>query len=80
MDILKEDQTAQCKQMLKVTIMGQLAAEYLDDIKQKYKRMTRVVLHNMKIREQMLSAVRYEVEDLWAYAQSLVRIEVSDCR
>ncbi|XP_020297055.1 uncharacterized protein LOC109861706 isoform X3 [Pseudomyrmex gracilis] len=74
-DIIKEDQTAQCKQMLKVTVMGQLAAEDLDNIKQKYKRMTQVVLRNMKIREQMLSAVRCEVEDLWAYAQSLVRNE-----
>lgn len=60
--------------------MGQLAAENLDDIREKYKRMTCVVLRNMKIREQMLSIVRCQVEDLWAYAQSLVRVEVSNCR
>lgn len=64
--------------MLRVTVMGQLAAENLDDVRQKYKRMTRAVLRNMKVREQMLSTVRYQVEDLWAYAQSLVRIEVSN--
>jgi len=60
--------------------MGQLAAENLDDVRQKYKRMTRIVLRNMKIREQMSSTVRCQVEDLWAYAQSLVRVEVSDCK
>ncbi|XP_024893294.1 uncharacterized protein LOC112468388 [Temnothorax curvispinosus] len=75
LNTLKEDQSSQCKAMLKVTVMGQLAAENLDDIRQKYKRMSRVVLRNMKIREQMLSTVQYQVKDLWAYAQSLVRIE-----
>ncbi|XP_018341706.1 PREDICTED: uncharacterized protein LOC108748178 [Trachymyrmex septentrionalis] len=75
MNILKEDQSSQCKVMLKVTVMGQLAAENLDDIRQKYKRMSRVVWQNMKIREQMLSTVNSQVKDLWAYAQSLVRAE-----
>ncbi|KAL6445204.1 hypothetical protein ACFW04_002228 [Cataglyphis niger] len=75
LNTLKEDQSSQCKAMLRVTVMGQLAAENLDDIRQKYKRMTRAVLRNMKIREQMLSTVRYQVEDLWAYAQSLVRVQ-----
>jgi len=64
--------------MLRVIVMGQLAAENLDDIRQKYKRMSRIVLHNMKIREQMLSTVHYQVKDLWAYAQSLIRVEVSN--
>ncbi|KYN27066.1 hypothetical protein ALC57_03408 [Trachymyrmex cornetzi] len=75
MNILKEDQSSQCKVMLKVTVMGQLAAENLDDIRQKYKRMSRVVWRNMKIREQMLSTVNSQVKDLWAYVQSLVRVE-----
>lgn len=60
--------------------MGQLAAENLDDIRQKYKRMSRVVLSNMKIREQMLSTVHCQVKDLWAYAQSLVRVEVNNSK
>ncbi|XP_011688964.1 PREDICTED: uncharacterized protein LOC105450701 [Wasmannia auropunctata] len=75
LNILKKDQSSQCKEMLKVTVMGQLAAENLDDVRQKYKRMSRVVWRNMKIREQMLSTVQYQVKDLWAYAQSLVRVE-----
>ncbi|EZA58998.1 hypothetical protein X777_16958 [Ooceraea biroi] len=75
LNILKENQSSQCKTMLRVTVMGQLAAENLDDVRQKYKRMTRVVLRNMRIREQMLSTVRCQVDDLWAYAQSLVRVE-----
>ncbi|XP_050466292.1 uncharacterized protein LOC126859249 isoform X2 [Cataglyphis hispanica] len=75
LNTLKEDQSSQCKAMLRVTVIGQLAAENLDDIRQKYKKMTRAVLRNMKIREQMLSTVRYQVEDLWAYAQSLVRVQ-----
>lgn len=58
--------------------MGQLAAENLDDLRKKYKRMSRVVLYNMKIREQMLNTVQCQVKDLWAYAQSLVRVEVSN--
>jgi len=77
MNILKEDQSSQCKVMLKVTVMGQLAAENLDDIRQKYERMSRVVWRNMKIREQMLSTVNSQVKDLWAYAKSLVRVEVN---
>lgn len=64
--------------MMKVTVMGQLAAENLDDIRKKYKRMSQVVLRNMKIREQMLNTVQCQVKDLWAYAQSLVRVEVSN--
>ncbi|XP_025265806.1 ERC protein 2 isoform X2 [Camponotus floridanus] len=75
LNILKEDQSSQCKAMLRVTVMGQLAAESLDDVRQKYKRMTRIVLRNMKIREQMLSTIRCQVDDLWAYAQSLIRVE-----
>lgn len=58
--------------------MGQLATENLDDIRQKYKRMTRTVLKNMKVREHMLTDVRCQVEDLWAYAQSLIRVEVNE--
>ncbi|XP_018314079.1 uncharacterized protein [Mycetomoellerius zeteki] len=75
MNILKEDQSSQCKVMLKVTVRGQLAAENLDDVRQKYKRMSRIVWCNMKIREQMLSTVNSQVKDLWTYAQSLVRVE-----
>lgn len=77
MNILKEDQSSQCKVMLKVTVRGQLAAENLDDVRQKYKRMSRIVWCNMKIREQMLSTVNSQVKDLWTYAQSLVRVEVN---
>lgn len=58
--------------------MGQLTAENLDDVRQKCKRMTRVMLHNMKIREQTLNNVRFQVQDLWAYTLSLVRVEASD--
>ncbi|KAL6256384.1 hypothetical protein P5V15_012498 [Pogonomyrmex californicus] len=75
MNILKENQSSQCKDMMRVIVMGQLAAENLDDIRQKYKRMSRIILHNMKIREQMLITVRSQVKDLWAFAQSLVRVE-----
>ncbi|XP_032690544.1 uncharacterized protein LOC116853526 [Odontomachus brunneus] len=75
LNILKEDQCLQCKTILRVTVMGQLAAENLDDVRQKYKQATRVILHNMRIREQMLNNVRFQVRDLWAYALSLVRVE-----
>lgn len=78
LNILKEDQSSQCKTMLKVTVMGQLATENLDDVRQKYKRMSQIVLRNMKIREQMLNTVNCQVKDLWAYAQSLVRVEVNN--
>jgi hypothetical protein len=60
--------------------MGQLAAENLDNIREKYKHMRHVILYNMKIREQMLTTVRSQVDDLWTYVQSLVRVEVSNCR
>lgn len=58
--------------------MGQLAAENLDDIREKFKQITRIIWCNMKVREQMLNTVRCQVQDLWLYAQSLVRVEVSN--
>lgn len=79
LNMLKEDQHSQCRAMLRVTVMGQLAAESLDDVRQKYKRMTRVILRNMRVREQTLNSVRYQVQDLWAYALSLMRVEASNC-
>ncbi|KAH0955057.1 hypothetical protein HN011_005498 [Eciton burchellii] len=75
LDILKEDQYLLYKTILRVTIMGQLAAENLDNIREKYKHMRHVILYNMKIREQMLTTVRSQVDDLWTYVQSLVRVE-----
>lgn len=57
--------------------MGQLATEETDDIESKYKRVARNVWNNMKEKERMLEIVREQVEDLWSYAQSLIRTEVS---
>lgn len=62
--------------MLKAIVMGQLAAENLDDTRQRYKSLGNQVWINMKERERSLNLVRSQVEDLWAYAQSLVRVEV----
>ncbi|XP_019695824.1 uncharacterized protein LOC109503623 [Harpegnathos saltator] len=75
LSMLEEDQFSQCKAMLTVTVIGQLATENLDDIRQKYKKMTNVILRNMRFREQTLNSVRCQVQDLWAYALSLVRVE-----
>ncbi|XP_012287307.1 uncharacterized protein LOC105703465 [Orussus abietinus] len=72
---LRTDQKDQCKVILRTTIMGQLAAENLDDTRDKYKRMKQDVLINMRERERTLKTVRGQVDDLWAHAQSLVRIE-----
>lgn len=57
--------------------MGQLATEETNDIESKYKRVARNVWNNMKEKERMLEIVREQVEDLWSYAQSLIRTEVS---
>ncbi|XP_047354930.1 LOW QUALITY PROTEIN: uncharacterized protein LOC124951144 [Vespa velutina] len=73
---LKDDQKNQCKVIVKTTIMGQLATENLDDLKEKYKSMTVDVVKNMKERERTLIIARERVADLWEYAKSLVRIEV----
>ncbi|XP_014487563.1 PREDICTED: uncharacterized protein LOC106751230 isoform X2 [Dinoponera quadriceps] len=75
LNMLKEDQFSQCKAMLRMTVMGQLATENLDDVRQKYKRMTGIILRNMRIREQTLNSVRCQVQDLWSCALSLVRVE-----
>ncbi|XP_076286156.1 uncharacterized protein LOC143211913 [Lasioglossum baleicum] len=75
LDILKQDRRSQCKVILKATIMGQLAVEETDDIEQKCKLLTRKVWNNMKERERTLALVRSQVEDLWSYAQSLIRTE-----
>lgn len=57
--------------------MGQLATEETNDVQLKYKRIAQNVWNNMKERERMLAIVREQVEDLWSFAQSLVRTEVS---
>ncbi|XP_043285792.1 LOW QUALITY PROTEIN: uncharacterized protein [Venturia canescens] len=75
LESLQEDRICQCKIMLKATVMGQLAAENLDDTRQRYKSLGKQVWINMKERERTLSLVRSQVQDLWAYAQSLVRVE-----
>nr|XP_031828092.1 uncharacterized protein LOC116425046 [Nomia melanderi] len=75
LDLLKQDRRSQCEVILKATIMGQLAIEESDDIGKKCKRITRKVWNNMKERERTLTFVRGQVEDLWSYAQSLIRTE-----
>ncbi|XP_060832891.1 synaptonemal complex protein 1 [Bombus pascuorum] len=75
LDSLKQDRVSQCKVILRTTIMGQLATEETNDIESKYKRVARNVWNNMKEKERMLEIVREQVEDLWSYAQSLIRTE-----
>ena len=77
LDTLKQDQQSQCKVILKATIMGQLAVEQSDDIEEKCRRVNRKVWNNMKERERALTVVRGQVEDLWSFARSLIRTEVS---
>lgn len=75
LNALKDDQKDQCKVIVKATVMGQLGAENVDDLKEKYKIITRDVLKHMKERERTLITARERVTDLWEYAKSLVRIE-----
>ncbi|KAL2714157.1 myosin-9-like isoform X1 [Vespula squamosa] len=72
---VRDDKKDQCKVIVKTMIMGQLVAENVDDLKQKYKLMTIEVVKNMKERERTLIITRERVADLWEYAKSLVRIE-----
>ncbi|XP_043496528.1 uncharacterized protein LOC122520529 [Polistes fuscatus] len=78
LNALKDDQKDQCKVIVKATVMGQLGAENLDDLKEKYKIITRDVLKHMKERERTLITARERVADLWEYAKSLVRIESNE--
>ncbi|CAG5082848.1 Protein of unknown function [Cotesia congregata] len=73
---LKEDKMEQCKVLLRAIFMGQLAAEELDDTREKYKKMARDVWKNMKERERTLNILRSRVENLWADIRELVRVEV----
>lgn len=76
LNALRDDQKDQCRVIYKTTMMGQLAIENLDDIRQNYKRMARDVWVNMKERESSLESARLKAEDVWEYAKSLVRLEV----
>lgn len=67
----------QCKVLLRGIFMGQLAAEELDDTREKYKRMARDVWKNMKERERTLNIVRSRVDDLRSDIRELVQVEVS---
>ncbi|XP_014613131.1 PREDICTED: uncharacterized protein LOC106791753 [Polistes canadensis] len=78
LNALKDDQKDQCKVIVKATVMGQLGAENVDDLKEKYKIITRDVLKHMKERERTLITARERVTDLWGYAKSLVRIESNE--
>ncbi|XP_076248774.1 uncharacterized protein LOC143188423 [Calliopsis andreniformis] len=75
LNALRQDRRSQCEVILKATTMGQLAVEESDDIGERCKRITRKVWNNLKERERALTFVRGQVEDLWSYAQSLIRTE-----
>ncbi|XP_053595992.1 uncharacterized protein LOC103574011 [Microplitis demolitor] len=74
-EALKEDKMEQCKVLLRGIFMGQLAAEELDDTREKYKRMARDVWKNMKERERTLNIVRSRVDDLRSDIRELVQVE-----
>jgi hypothetical protein len=76
LNALRNDQKDQSSIIYKTTLMGQLASENLDDIRQRYKKMARDVWVNMKEREKTLEMMREKVDDVWQYAVSLVRIDV----
>ncbi|XP_058793179.1 uncharacterized protein LOC131665347 [Phymastichus coffea] len=75
LNALRADQRDQCRVIYKTTLMGQLAIENLDDIRQKYKAIAKDVWINMKEREKDLELARNRAEDVWEYAKSLVRME-----
>ncbi|XP_043248376.1 uncharacterized protein LOC122395110 [Colletes gigas] len=75
LNALKQDQQSQSEIIYKTTIIGQLATEESDDIGDKRKRITEKVWDNMKEREHALAFVRGQVQDLWSFAQSLIRTE-----
>lgn len=76
LDALKADRDEQGKVLYRATLLGQLAAEDLDDIRQKYKKMSKEVWINMKERERTLKIARTKVEKLWENCRSLVRVDV----
>ncbi|CAL7943986.1 unnamed protein product [Xylocopa violacea] len=75
LNTLTRDRRDQCRVIFRTTVMGQLVAEQIDDIGSKYKRITKTVWNNMKERERMLTFMREQVDDLWSFAQSLIRTE-----
>ncbi|XP_054012938.1 uncharacterized protein LOC128894899 [Hylaeus anthracinus] len=75
LNALKQDRRNQCEIIFEATIMGQLAVEQSDDIRYKCKQITRKVWDNMKERERTLTLARGQVQDLWSFAQSLIRTE-----
>ncbi|KAF7988563.1 hypothetical protein HCN44_001136 [Aphidius gifuensis] len=75
LDALQSDRDEQCKVIYSATLLGQLAAEDLDDTREKYKKLAKDVWFNMKEREKTLKITRNEVEKLWANCRSLVRVE-----
>ncbi|XP_033222583.1 uncharacterized protein LOC117176451 [Belonocnema kinseyi] len=77
LEALRKDQNEQCKIIYKATVMGQHVTENLDDNREKYKRMDHEVWINMKERERTLKIARAQVEDVWAYSRSLVRIQAA---
>lgn len=78
LNALRSDQREQSKIIYRTTMMGQLATEDLDDIRLKYQKMADEVWINMKERERSLEVMRRRCNDIWEYAKSLVRTEVSD--
>ncbi|KAK4876929.1 hypothetical protein RN001_009435 [Aquatica leii] len=70
---LKYDSFVQSKCMVRTTELGQLATEYLDDRKQEFKELEKVVKRDMKAREESLKVVRKEVADLSNNMGMLIR-------
>jgi len=76
LNALRSDQREQSRIIYRTTVMGQLAVENLDDVRQQYKKMVDEVWIHMKERERTLEIARKRCADVWQYAQSLVRTEV----
>ncbi|KAF5280526.1 hypothetical protein FQR65_LT00277 [Abscondita terminalis] len=70
---LKYDSYVQSKCMVRTTELGQLATEYLDDRKQEFNELEKVVKRDMKAREHSLRVVRKEVADLTNNMGLLIR-------
>lgn len=76
LEALRADQTEQCQVIYHTTMMGQLATENFDDVRNKYEKLAHDILENMKEREIDLEKMHKRAEDVWEYAKSLVRIKV----
>lgn len=74
---LRNDGVAQGRCMINATVLGQLGIEYLDDRRQEYQYLEKIVKADLASRKKDIAVVQQNVEAFTDNLKNLIRTDVS---